>query len=64
MICTAPYAMLLMRANLLRGQVGEGWTLQNRDFFLFGTCEMASSRLGVLFGAQNSQGLYQSEVYW
>ncbi len=28
MICTAPYVMLLMRANLLRGQEGEGWALE------------------------------------
>ncbi len=50
MIYTAPYVMLLMRADKLQGQVGGGWALEietflgpeNRDFF--GPCEMASSR--------------------
>jgi hypothetical protein len=28
MIYTAPYVMLLMRANPLRGQVGGGWALE------------------------------------
>ncbi len=27
MIYTAPYVMLLMRADILRGQVGGGWSL-------------------------------------
>jgi hypothetical protein len=42
MIYTAPYVMLLMRANPLRGQIGVGWAGGNRDFF--GPSEMASSR--------------------
>jgi hypothetical protein len=32
MIYTAPYVMLLMRANPLRGQVGEGWALEIETF--------------------------------
>jgi hypothetical protein len=30
MIYTAPYVMRLMRANPLRGQVGEDWALENQ----------------------------------
>ncbi len=42
MIYKAPRVMFLMRADTLRGQVGGGWALENREFF--GPCEMASSR--------------------
>ncbi len=33
MIYTAPYVMLLMRANPLRGQVGWGWALEISTFW-------------------------------
>jgi hypothetical protein len=33
MIYTDPYVMLLMRANLLRGQVGGGWALEIETFW-------------------------------
>ncbi len=32
MIYTAPYVILLMRANLLQGQVGGGWALEMESF--------------------------------
>ncbi len=36
---TAPYVMLLMRANPLRGKVGGGLKIKNLDFLaLNGTC--------------------------
>jgi hypothetical protein len=34
MIFTAPYVMLLMMANPLRGQVGGGWALEIETSFL------------------------------
>ncbi len=42
MIHTAPYAMISMFADPLRGQVARGLGPENRDFF--GPCEMALSR--------------------
>ncbi len=32
LIYTAPYGMFLMRADLLRGQVGGGWALEIETF--------------------------------
>jgi hypothetical protein len=39
---TAPYVMLLMWANPLRGQMGGGWALEIETFL--GPVKMASSR--------------------
>ncbi len=70
--------MLLMRANLLQGQVGGGWALEIETF---GPCEMKSSRQAQIKISRaqppptHSQvmdlpaskalhtGLYQSEVH-
>ncbi len=39
MIFTAPYVMLLMRADTLRGQVEGGWALESGNRYFFGPCE-------------------------
>jgi hypothetical protein len=43
MIYTAPYIMLLMRENLLRGQVGRGWNLEIETFAL-GECHLGPKK--------------------
>ncbi len=52
MIYTAPYAMFLMWANPLRGQVGGGWILELR---LLGPVEWHGADRWVPFGVQNSR---------
>jgi hypothetical protein len=69
MIYTAPYVMLLMRANPLRKQVGRGWALEIETFLDPVKWHRAVRR--VPFGAQAMDlpalkalltGPYQSEV--
>ncbi len=50
MIYTAPYVMLLMRANPLRGQVGGGWAGGKRDFL--GPLKWHRAVRRMAFGAQ------------
>jgi hypothetical protein len=57
MIYTALYVMLLMRANLLHGQVGGGWALEIRTFL--GPVKWHRAVRRVPFGAVP----YQSEVH-
>jgi hypothetical protein len=50
MIYGAPYAMLLMQANPLRGQVGGGWALEVETFL--GPVNWHRAARRVPFGAQ------------
>jgi hypothetical protein len=52
MIYTAPYVMLLMRANPLRGQGGVGWALEIETFL--GPVKWHRAVRRVPFGAQKS----------
>jgi hypothetical protein len=68
MIYTAPYVMLLMWANPLRGQVGGGWALEIETFLalgngieLLGDCHLGPkkslSNIKQIFSNQNYNNL-------
>jgi hypothetical protein len=46
MIYTAPYVILLMRADTLRGQVGGGWALEIKTFGPLGKCHIFGTQKG------------------
>jgi hypothetical protein len=56
MIYTAPYVMLLMGADKLRGQVGGGWALEIKTFL--GPVKWHQAIRRVPFGAQKSRDLH------
>jgi hypothetical protein len=53
MIYTAPYVMLLMQANPLRGHVGGGWALEIETFLVL--VEWNRAVRGVQFGQKKSK---------
>jgi hypothetical protein len=55
MIYTAPCVMFLMRADTLRGQVGEGWALEMESFL--GPVNWHRADRRVPFGAQKTRGI-------
>ncbi len=54
MIYTAPYVLLLMRANPLRGQVGGDWALEIKTFL--GPVKWYRAARRVQLGTQKSRG--------
>ncbi len=54
MVYVPVYVMFLMRANPLRGQVGEGWALEIETFL--GPVKFHRAVRRVSFGAQKSRG--------
>jgi hypothetical protein len=50
--------MFLMRADTLRGQVGEGWALEIES--ILGPVKWQRAERRVPFGAQLGTGLYKS----
>ncbi len=61
MINTAPYVMLLMRANPLRGQVGGGWALEIETFF--GPMKWHRAIRRVPFRAKKSRDFHSSKIH-
>ncbi len=55
MIFTAPYVMLLMRANPSRGQVGGGWALEIKTFLVPRKSHWAVRQASAIWGQKKSR---------